>query len=232
MLPGSIKALTGAEKEHEYELKSTYAKDFREETLAGKTVNYKIKVLAIQRRAPLSDEDLCQKLHVATIKDLEKSLEEAMRMEGENKRRAEVNEKVYEALDKQVAAMDFPPSLLQNETARELRKMANDLVKTAEDADKFKEAMKENTATAEKAAEKALRRSFILRKIAKQQDIRITADEMDAQIYGMSQYYGYKPKEFKEMLRKNDAMDELALDILNAKTLDYLAGIATGDKKD
>lgn len=46
---------------------------------------------------------------------------------------------------------------------------------------------------------------------------------MDEQLNQMSRYYGYKEKEFRAMLEKNGGMDDLQLDLINAKVLSMLA---------
>ncbi len=222
MIPGSIAALTGAEKGKSYTFAAAYPADFRESALAGKSVNYTVEVLGIQRRAPLTDEELCQKLQVKDIAEFEKTLRDAMTAENTGKQRGELVEKFYAELDKMTAEFELPPALLQGEVGKELRKMANETVKSAEDAEKFKADMESNTKTAEENAARQLRRSLILRKIAKSENISISAAELNAQIDSMSRYYGYKPAEFRSMLEKNGAMDEIALDMVNAKTLDKL----------
>ena len=42
----------------------------------------------------------------------------------------------------------------------------------------------------------------------------------------MSRYYGYKEKEFRAMLEKTGGIEEMHLDILNAKVADFLAANA------
>lgn len=226
MIPGSTKALTGAEKGKHYQFSAEYPAGFRETALAGKKVVYDLDVLSIQRRKPLTDEELCEKLQVKSVQDFEKNLRDAMTAEEKNKQRGELAEKLYAEIDAKVPEFELPPALLQSESAKELRKIANEQIKNAEDAEKFKAAMEENTKAAGEAARKSLRRSMILRGIAKAENISITADEVNAQIDSMSRYYGYKGKEFRSMLEKNGAIDELALDMVNAKTLEFLTGLA------
>ena len=98
----------------------------------------------------------------------------------------------------------------------------NETVKSEADAEAFKkETAKHNEAAAE-AAKKALRRTFILRKIAQLEKISVDRNEIDAQISSMSRYYGYKPRELRNMLEKTGGMGELELDMMNGKVLDFL----------
>ena len=87
-------------------------------------------------------------------------------------------------------------------------------------------AMDAMCAAAEKAAKAALRKTFLLRKIAKLEDVKLDPKEVDAQLREMSRYYGYKEKEFRDMLEKNGGMDDLQLDLMNAKVLNLLAEAA------
>ena len=85
----------------------------------------------------------------------------------------------------------------------------------------------ENKKKAEEAAKKLLRRTFILRRIARDENIKLEESEFDTQLREMSRYYGYKEKEFRSMLEKNGGMDDIQLDMLSNKVLNHLAAMAT-----
>ena len=72
--------------------------------------------------------------------------------------------------------------------------------------EKFKEELEAKRAEAEVAAKAALRRTLILRKIAKLEDITVEDAELDTQLAMMSYQYGYKAKELKSMMEKNGAI--------------------------
>ena len=55
IIPGAIQALTGATVGGEYEFAATYAEDYREEALAGKTLNFEVEVISVRDVTP---EDL------------------------------------------------------------------------------------------------------------------------------------------------------------------------------
>ena len=225
-MPGVIAALTGAEKGKEYEFKSEYPADYREAALAGKTVNYKVTVKDIQRRTKLEDAALLEKLQLKSMDELRDRLRKAMESDNEQARRAKAADAVYQKLDEAAGEFDLPPALLTEETNKELQKIAREQVKSEEDAAKFKEELEAKRAEAEVAAKAALRRSLILRKIAKLENITVEDAELDAQLSMMSYQYGYKAKELKDMMEKNGAIDEFRADIANAKVLDKLVGTA------
>ena len=150
---------------------------------------------------------------------LKTSLEREAEAENNNK----LIDAVYEKLDSQVPEFEMPEAFLQSEAARELRKIADSTVKSEADAEEFKKNAETHRAAAEQAARKSLRRSLILRKIARDEKITVTAPEVEEQVKGMSRYYGYQEKEFRAMLEKTGGIEELQLNILNAKVLSFLA---------
>ena len=225
-MPGVIAALTGAEKGKEYEFASVYPADYREEALAGKTVNYKVTVKDIQRRTKLDDAALLEKLQLKSMDELRNRLREAMESDNEGARRGKAADAVYSRLDEMAGEFELPPALLAEETNKEIQKMAREQVKSEEDANKFKEELDAKRAEAETAAKAALRRTLILRKVAKLEEVTVEDAEMDAQLAMMSYQYGYKAKELKDMMEKNGAIEEFRIDMTNAKTLDKLVGMA------
>lgn len=225
-IPGSIAALTGATKDGEYTFEAAYPADYREAALAGKTMKYTVKVLGIQRRNTLNDEELAEKARVKSLGEFRDMLRKAMEQENAAKNHSEVLDAVYKKLSDMAGEFELPPNVLQAEIQKELQKIARDTVKSEEDAEKFKKEIDAHRAEAEKAARVALRKSFLLRKIAKLEKISLDQKEVDAQLRDMSRYYGYKEKEFRDMLEKNGGMDDLQLDLLNAKVLNQLAEAA------
>ena len=133
---------------------------------------------------------------------------------------------VYKRLDEIAGEFELPPALLTEETNKELQKIAREQVKSEEDAAKFKEELEAKRAEAEVAAKAALRRSLILRKAAKLEEVSVEDAELEAQIAMMSYQYGCKAKELKDMMEKNGAMEEFRADVANAKVLDKLVGMA------
>ncbi len=226
IIPGCIAALTGAESGKEYKFDAVYPADYREAALAGQTLSYTVTVNAIQRKKDLTDEELCEKTRTPSLEEFRKMIRTSLESEAKAKSRGELVEKVYEALSGAIADFDLPPAVLATETNKEMRKLANELVKSEADVEEFKNKSDEHKKSAEEAAKKALKKTFILRKIAKLENISLNQGEVEAQLKGMSQYYGYKEKEFRSMLEKTGGMEDIQIDILNAKVLDFLANKA------
>ncbi|MFA7231849.1 MAG: trigger factor [Victivallaceae bacterium] len=226
MIPGAVKALIGAEKDKEYTFTAEYPADWRDAELAGKSVKYTVKVLNVQRRKPLNDQELCEKMQVESIDKLNETMKLSLEKELEHKHKSEISAAVFEKLSSQIGDFEMPPSVIEAEIEKELRQIAQSAVKSEADVEAFKKDIASHRKEAEKAALVKLRRSFICRKISQQENITVEQHEVDGQLKGMSRYYGYKEKEFRAMLEKTGGIEEMHLDILNAKVADFLAANA------
>ena len=222
LIPGAIKALTGAEKGKEYKFEASYPADWRDAELAGKKVKYELKVLNVQRRKSLTDEEVVEKMKFESVEKMQEMFKQVAENEAERNRQAELRRKVYEALSAKIKKFDLPPNIIQREIQNELHRMTQG-IKTEEEAEAFKQALDEHKKEAEKTAEQKLREMFIMRKIAKLEDISVEQHEMDNQIKGMSKQYGYQEKEFRSMLEKAGGMEEMHMDMLAVKVASFLA---------
>jgi trigger factor len=61
-----------------------------------------------------------------------------------------------------------------------------------------------------------------LRRIAGEEKIDVTEDELNGEISSMATYYSASPEQLRENLEKNDRMDDFREDIRIRKTLDLL----------
>lgn len=223
MIPGANKCLVGAKAGDEVKFTAEYPADYREAALASKTINYDLKVLAVQRRSELTDEELVAKLQAPSFEEFKNTIKSALERDIEDANNAKVLDAVGTELDKIVKDFELPEAFLAGETNRELRKLADSLVKSEADGEEFTKNIEDHKKTAEENAKKALRRSLIIRKLAKIEKITVSEEEINQQISVMASYYGYKAKELRSLMEKNGSIDEVYFNMLSAKTLQFIA---------
>ena len=221
-IPGSIAALTGAEKGKEYSFTANFGDDCGEDALKGKSVNYKVTVLAVQRRKELTDAELLEKIKMDSIDELRKVIRQGLERDSEAKRRQEAADAVFKKLDEAAGEFDMPPALLESENAKELQNIARTTVRSEADAEKFKAEIDEHKKTAEANAKVALRRRLILAKLAKLENLTVSDAELNDRITGMSYYYGMKPAEMRTALERNGAIEELRMEMAAEGALEKL----------
>ena len=227
-IPGCIKAMTGAEVGKEYSFAAEYPADYREAALAGKTVNYTVKVSAIQRRKKLTDEELVERTGTKDMETLRDNIRKGLELDAKNQQRRNASEAVFAKLNEQTNDFALPEALVENEVQKLIQQKAREVVKSEEDAEKFKAELADHRAAVEDDAKKSVRRALILRQIAKLEKISVDEQELDEQLQMMSRYYGCKPRELRDMLEKSGSIDELRMDIINGKVLEKLTETAIG----
>ena len=223
-IPGMLKAMTGAKKGDEVKFKADFPADWREPALAGKSVNYTVKVAEVQRRVPVeSEEKLAEKLGMENVEKMHDFLKKKAENELEEARKAEIREKAAEQVISKVADFEIPKGVLSMATQREFSRIADQLVRKEEDVEKFKAEKDKHLEDAKKAATARMKRFFILRKIAKAENITVSEEETDMQIRQMSAYLGYKEKDVRKMLDSNGGYSEIQSDILMSKVVGFIA---------
>ena len=223
-IPGMLKAMTGAKKGDEVKFKADFPADWREPALAGKSVNYTVKVAEVQRRVPVeSEEKLAEKLGMENVEKMHDFLKKKAENELEEARKAEIREKAAEQVISKVADFEMPKGVLSMATQREFSRIADQLVRKEEDVEKFKAEKDKHLEDAKKAATARMKRFFILRKIAHAENITVSDEEVDMQIRQMSAYLGYKEKEVRKMLDNNGGYSEIQSDILMSKVVGFIA---------
>ena len=222
-IPGTIAALTGVKQGEERTFDAVYPEDWRDEELQGKTVKYSVTVAKVQRRMPLdSDEELCKKMQLENIEALRSHIASGLNSQAIMEQRNELREAVYDQVSGLIGELELPPAVLAQEVQKVLRQLAGE-VKDEAAAEEFKKDIKKHQKEADEKAKVALRRMFILRKIANEEKITVEKPEVDAQIKSMSTYYRMKEKELRDLLEKNGTMEDLQMDVLCSKVADFLA---------
>lgn len=223
-IPGATKALTGAVKDGEYTFEAEFAADYRVADLAGKKLTYKVKVLEGQRRKPVeSDEALAEKLNLKDVEEMNKNLRATSDRELAEAEKQEKKVKAVEKLLEAVADFELPKGILAQYTQREFSRIAESKVRKESDLEAFKNDREKYVEEAKKAAGDYLKRFFVLRKIAKTENLDVTPEEMQQRIVEMSQYLRKSVQEITELLVRNGGYEEVQNDMLSEKAAALVA---------
>jgi len=165
MIPGAIAAMTGSRKGEERSFAAEYPADYRIAELAGKKINYKVKVNEVQRKFPIeSDSVLCERMKLGSMDELRKQIADRVALEQKARNASKLREQALSMIETQIPEFPFPPALLNSETQKELRNIANREVKAEKDVEKFKEEKEKHLSSAKESAHKKMRRFFILKR--------------------------------------------------------------------
>jgi trigger factor len=222
-VPAFTQNLLGAKPGEVREFQATYAEGYPQKSLAGSTVSYRVEVQSIKKKVvPPADDDLAKSVsELATLEEFRGKLRADLMERA--KRRVEVatRQKLLEAL---LRAHDFPvpEALVEAQVERKLELTISRLLaqgidprQTAVDWHKVREEARPD-------AEKEVRASLVLGKIAEAEKIDVSEAEVDEVIREMAQERREAPAALKTRLTREGNLDRLKSTRCNQKALDFI----------
>lgn len=223
-IPGINGALEGATAGEKRSFTAVFPADFREPLLAGKTVNYEVSIVDIQRRKPLdSDEKLCKLMRANSMESLRDTIENRLLLRKKIERRKKNTDKLLNELLAQAGDFPLPPLLLELETKIEYIDIIRKEVKTEEDVKKSDEQKERRFAEARKMAERKLRTYFVMEKIAEQEKISVAQRDFENYISDASFNYKINESIIANKLRNDESLlMEVQQGLLVEKVINFL----------
>ena len=223
-MPEFTENLRGASPGDERVFEVTYAQDASEQRLAGKTFTYTVKVQSIKQKSlpELDDQFATQLGEFKTLDEVRQRIREGM--ESERKHTAE-----HQAKDKLVAELvkrsefEVPEALVDRQIdvrlERGLRALAAQGMK-AEDIKKM-DLNRLRVGQRDQALQE-VKASLLLDKIAEEEKIEVSDEEIDREIEALARQSKQTPEAIRARLTRDGALDRIRSRIRNEKTLDFL----------
>jgi trigger factor len=223
-MPEFTEHLRGASAGDERVFDVAYAQDASEQRLAGKTFTYTVKVHSIKQKSlpELNDQFATELGEFKGLEEVRQRMRESM--EAERKHAAE-----HEAKDKLVAELvkrsefEVPEALVERQVdvrlERGLRALAAQGMK-AEDLKKM-DLNRLRVGQREQALHE-VKASLLLDKIAEEEKIEVSDEEVDREIEALAKQSKQTPEAIRARLTRDGALDRIRNRIRNDKTLDFL----------
>lgn len=221
--------LTDTRADDEKTFTVDYPENFSAKGLAGKRIEYTVKVSAVRiREVPELDDELAQSLgdEIESVADLRtkvrEDLEAQAKNEGEGKMRADLVRQLVET-----HAFELPDRLVQHQTEHRLESVVRDMIGQGMDPrhpeldwEKARESLKEQ-------AGYDLRGSLLLERIADEEKIEVSPEDIDSEINTIAEASKQTPEQVKAILTKQGAERSIAGRLRNRKALDFLVAHAS-----
>lgn len=226
-IPGFEDQLIGMKKGEEKEIQVTFPEDYQVEELKGKEATFQVKLHEIKRKKlpELDDEFAKDVSEFDTLdeykQDLRKKLEERAKQEEEAYKKDTVVEQAAEN-----ATMDIPQVMIDHEIDHMISELEQNLQMQGMNLDlyyQFSGTNEEELKERYKAdAEKRVRISLTLEAIAKQENIEVSAEEVEEEIEKMAETYQRDKEEIRKLLTAQDNLDGIKNDLRIRKAVDLL----------
>ncbi|MBI5222109.1 MAG: trigger factor [Candidatus Magasanikbacteria bacterium] len=230
-VPGFNQQVAGLQKGDEKDFVLDFPPTHYQKNLAGKKVNFKVKVKDVfERQLPAADDEFAKALGQENIAKLKDLLRHNLTEEAE--KRAEQKYEI-ELLDAVVAKSDFeeiPDVLINAERQKMFYELKSDLERHGITIEQYLQDIKKKEqeifedfrAQAEKRAKAAL----VSRQIAKENNITVEDEEVDKEIKMMEDVYKDN-KEYLERLKLPEVRGAIGISLQNKKVIQWMkSGVA------
>ena len=226
-IPGFEDQLIGAKIGEEKEVNVTFPEEYHAKELAGKAATFKCTIRSIkQKELPAMDDELAKKVSkFETLEELKadvrKNLEENAARKAENDQKSAAIEMATNNI-----TVDIPAVMIDNRVEGMIREMAMRLEQqgmsfdaylqyAGTDINKIREDYRET-------AEKNVRTDLMLEEVAKAEDIKVEAKDLDAEVAGMAAAYGATPQQVQKIIKEQGRIGDLAATVLRKKTAQFI----------
>ena len=221
-IPEFGEELVGMEAGVAKEFDIRFPDDFRPEALAGKLAHFAATVKSIRwRKPPELNEAFFSQLGVASEEEMRTRIREELGRSEESRQERELRSQLTRHLLNEVT-MDLPGSEVERETRRIIQDIVrNERSRGAErgQIEQHKDAIF-NAASAN--AQDTVRFRYILGRIAEKESISVTKEEFDRHLGLMAQAYGMDEPRLRSELQSRNALEGVAEELRNRKTVDFL----------
>ncbi|HYR78096.1 MAG TPA: trigger factor [Pyrinomonadaceae bacterium] len=206
----------------------SYPADFSSKGLAGKNIEYTVKVSAVRiKELPELDDEWARSLgdEVGSLAELRTKIREDLEAQAKNEAEGRLR---ADLIRKLVAAHEFelPERLIQHQTEHRFESVVRDMIGQGIDPrnpqldwDKARDSLKEQ-------AGYDLRGSLLLERIADEENIEVGDQEIDDEINAVAAASRQTPEQVRAILTKQGGERSIAGRLRNRKALDVLVANA------
>jgi trigger factor len=222
-LPQFCEQLEGMRPDETRHITVEFPADFLVAQLREKKADYEVTVHEIKERVlpEVNDEFAAKLLPGKTLEDLRHTIEHDLEHEKEHEADHAKEAQILKHLHEQTP-FEVPPSLLRSETKRALGELVQRNRERGITDDMLKAKEKELIEGAAGLAIHRLRTNFILSRIAENEKIEVTREDLTQRVRQEAMRYNISPDKMRRELEEHDGLNALAEQILLGKTLDFL----------
>jgi len=226
--PSLNEHLMGLRTGEERIFKVSYPPDHGNRKLAGKDVEYRLKIQSIKaRKFPELNDDFARGLgDYAGLEDLKSRIRNELQAGREIQARREAADEILQAIaDKTV--LPLPETLVRRETESILNEFLS--TPSGEPARIPPADLERLRAEAAARAEGKVRNHIILKKIAQAENLAVSEQETDDEIGRLAQSHNIPLPRLRETFDQEGRREELQTSLLLKKSIDFLARSAIMD---
>jgi trigger factor len=215
--------LRGAKAGEVREFEVAYPADFAQKSVAGKRIKFRVEVLAVKRKVvPTLDDEFAKTVSSeSTLEALRATLRKQIREARQREAEASSKRKLLEILMER-QKFPVPETLIDDRLSDKLRQMAGQLIDQGVDPRKAQVDWEKVREELRPAAEKDVRGTLILQRVAEAEKIEVSEEEIDESLRQVAAGGTESPAALKTRLTRNGGLARLQSSRLSQKALDFI----------
>ena len=227
--PKFEESLIGLKKDGEAEIKVEFESGYPHTKLAGKTVDFKVKILDIKKMVlPELNDEFAQNLgaDLKDLKDLNNKVRETILAQEEKRIDSELKQNLLKKISDSVD-FELPQTLVEAEIEQVVENVKQNLIRSGSNLEKTGLSEEKLRKDFRPASEKRVKNLLILGEIAKQEKLAVNEEDLNRGFKDLAASTGQDAETLRKYYQARNLMDALEEKLLEEKTLNYLVENAT-----
>ena len=223
-MPEFTENLRGASVGDERTFDVSYPEESEDKRLAGKSFTYSLKVLSIKQKSlpELNDQFAKELGEFANLDEVRKRIREGMEAERKHNAEHEAKEKLVSELVKR-HEFEVPEAMVERQIDVRLERGIRALAAQGLRAEHIRKMDFNRLRAGQRdQAVQEVKASLLLDKIAEEEKIEVTDEEIDREIEALATQSKQTPEAIRARLTRDGALDRIRNRLRNEKTLDFL----------
>lgn len=225
-IPGFNKHVEGLQKNDEKEFQLEFPKDHYQKMLAGKKVDFKVRVKDVyERQLPEITEEFAKTLGQESVEKLREVIQNNLYEEAKQKADQKFEIEILEKLIEKTKFEEIPQLLIDSERQKMFYELKRDLERNGVSVEQYlmdiKKKEDELFEEFREQAEKRAKAALLSRTLAKENNLIASEDEVHAEIDALKNYYKDN-NEALENLKRHEVHDSIATMVQNKKVMAWL----------
>ncbi len=228
--------LIGAKAGDDVEVNVTFPEQYQAEELAGKPAMFAVTIKDVKtKEIPELDDEFADDMGHDTVEEYKEAVKQTLTERKENDaKRVQTDEAIDLIIDD--AQMDIPDPMIDDQVSQMINEFSNSMMQqgltleqymqfTGMTVDRLREQIRPD-------ALKRIQSGLVLEQIAKDENLEVSDEEIDAEIEKMAQSYGMEVETLKSYIQDSDR-ENIKADMLSQKAVDFImASVEVKAKKE
>lgn len=221
-IAGFAEQLIGAKAGDKRTVNVDFPADFVTKQLAGKKGVYEVEVVEVKEKiSPPVDDELAKKFGAENLEKLRAGVRVDLENELKAKQRRSIQKQIIDAIIGG-ANFELPETAVAHETRNVVYNIVQENAKRGVPRELIEKQKEEIYSAAARGAKERVRLAFLVQRIAEQEKISVTQEEVLQRVQSLSAMYQIPPDKFIKDLQKRNGINELYDQIAHQKVLEFL----------